>query len=158
MNPCDDSVPRASEVATRILAEHALLRPILKETKFLAERVANGEEGARAPLRAFALMLYEKLVAHLDLEDRILAPVVLGISGWGPSLHAEMMLEHACQRAHLQGSIAGLRTGTISEERLAESIHVFVQSLMREMDAEERRLLLRSDLLADFPLSDGEDG
>lgn len=158
MNLCDDCDPRASEVATRILREHALLRPILKETKFLAERVAKGEQGARAPLRAFALMLYEKLVAHIDLEDRILAPVVRNISGWGTSLHTEMMVEHAHQRAQLQGSIAGLRTGAIPEERLAESIHGFVESLMREMDAEERRLLLRSDLLADFPLSDGEDG
>ena len=158
MNRCDDSSLQASEVATRILAEHALLRPILRETRFLADRVAKGDDGARAPLRAFALMLYEKLVAHIELEDRILAPVVRDISGWGPSLHAEMMQEHAHQRARLKSDIADLRMGCICEQRLASSIDSFVECLMRDMEAEERRLLLRSDLLADSPLGDGEAG
>jgi hemerythrin-like domain-containing protein len=158
MNLCDDSSLRASEVATRILAEHALLRPILRETKYLADCLAKGEKGALEPLRAFALMLYEKLVAHVDLEDRILAPVVRDIIGWGPSLHIDMIQEHARQREHLQSDIAGLRIGSIPEEQLAESINGFVESLMRDMDAEEGRLLLRSDLLTDALLSDGEAG
>jgi iron-sulfur cluster repair protein YtfE (RIC family) len=158
MNHRDDSSLQASEVATRILAEHALLRPILRETRLLADRVAKGDEGARAPLRAFALMLYEKLVAHIELEDRILAPAVRNITGWGPSLHTEMMQEHARQRAQLKSDIGDLRMGCICEERLANSIDGFVESLMRDMEAEEKRLLLRSDLLADSLLGDGESG
>ena len=158
MNRCDDSSLDASGVATRILQDHALLRPILRETRFLADRVAKGDTSARAPLRAFALMLYEKLVAHIELEDRILAPVVRDIIGWGPSLHTDMMREHARQREQLQSDISDLRIGCICEERLAKTIDGFVESLMRDMEAEERGLLLRPDLLAESPLSDGEAG
>jgi hypothetical protein len=158
MNRCDDSSLDASGVATRILQDHALLRPILRETRFLANRAAKGDTDARAPLRAFALMLYEKLVAHIELEDRILAPVVREIVGWGPSLHTDMMREHARQREQLQSDIYDLRIGCICEERLAKSIDGFVEALMRDMEAEERRLLLRPDLLAQSPLSDGEGG
>jgi hypothetical protein len=158
MNRCDDSSLDSSGVATRILQDHALLRPILRETRFLADRVAKGDTEARAALRAFALMLYEKLVAHIELEDRILAPVVRNIVGWGPSLHAEMIQEHARQREQLKRDIADLRIGCICEERVAQSIDGFVESLMRDMEAEERRLLLRPDLLAESPLSDGEAG
>jgi iron-sulfur cluster repair protein YtfE (RIC family) len=158
MNQCDDSSLDASGVASRVLRDHALLRPLLRETRFLADRVAKGDTGARAPLRSFALMLYEKLVAHIELEDRILAPVVRDISGWGHSLHADMMREHARQREQLQSDIADLRIGCICEERLARSIDGFVESLMRDMEAEERRLLLRPDLRADLPLSDVEPG
>jgi hemerythrin-like domain-containing protein len=158
MNQCDESNLQASEVASRILGEHALLRPVLRETRFLADRVAKGDDGARAPLRAFALMLYEKLVAHIELEDRILAPVVRDIVGWGPSLHTDMMQEHARQREQLQSDISDLRTGCICEERLAKRVDGFVESLMRDMEAEERRLLLRQDLLAESSLSDGEAG
>src|SRR5690242_15526749 len=120
MNPSDNSGIEAGKVANHILAEHALLRPILRETKFLAHRLAKGERDALEPLRAFAIMLYEKLVAHIELEDRILAPVVRDIIGWGPSLHAEMMQEHALQREQLHSDIAGLKTGSIAEEHLAE--------------------------------------
>jgi hemerythrin-like domain-containing protein len=158
MNQCDDSSLDASGVASRILKDHALLRPILRETRFLADCVAKGETGARAPLRAFALMLYEKLVAHIELEDRILAPIVRDLIGWGPSLHTEMMREHARQREQLQRDISDLRIGCICEERLAKSIDGFVDALMRDMEAEERRLLLRPDLLTESPLSDGEGG
>jgi hemerythrin-like domain-containing protein len=158
MNQCDDNSLQSSDVATRILAEHVLLRPVLRETRFLADRVAKGDEGARAPLRAFALMLYEKLVAHIELEDRILAPVVRDIVGWGPSLHTDMMREHARQLEQLQSDISDLRSGNICEERLAKRIEAFVESLIRDMEAEERRLLLRPDLLADSSLSDGEAG
>jgi hypothetical protein len=103
-------------------------------------------------------MLYEKLVAHIELEDRILAPVVRDIVGWGPSLHTDMMQEHARQREQLQSDISDLRTGCICEERLAKRVDGFVESLMRDMEAEERRLLLRQDLLAESSLSDGEAG
>jgi hypothetical protein len=147
-----------SEAASRILTEHALLRPIVKETRFLADRVTNGDDRARAPLRAFAVMLYEKLVAHIELEDRILAPHVRDISGWGAALYDEMAEEHARQRTQLKSDIADLKAGCICAERLASRIDDFVVSLMREMEAEERRLLLRPDLLADSPLSDGEAG
>jgi hemerythrin-like domain-containing protein len=157
MNSSDDSL-LASEVASRILGEHELLRPILRETRFLADRVAKGDLQARAPLRAFALMLYEKLVAHIELEDRILAPIVRHISGWGPSLHTDMMREHVRQREQLQSDIADLKMGCICEERLADRIDGFVESLMRDMESEEKQLLLRPDLLADSPLSDGEAG
>ena len=157
MNRCNDSLD-ASGVANRILQDHALLRPILRETRFLANRVAKGDTEARKPLRAFALMLYEKLVAHIELEDRILAPVVRDIIGWGPSLHDDMVREHARQREQLQSDIADLRIGCICEERLAKSIDGFVESLMRDMEAEERRVLLRPDLLTESTLSDGEAG
>lgn len=158
MNPRDDCSIEASEVPARILSEHALLRPVLRETRFLANCLAKGDRSALEPLRAFALMLYQKLIAHLDLEDRILAPVVRDIIGWGPSLHAEMVREHAFQREHLESDIADLKAGSISAEHLAASVDIFVESLMRDMDAEERQILLRSDLLVDSPLSDGEDG
>jgi hemerythrin-like domain-containing protein len=158
MNPRDDCSNEASDVPARILSEHALLRPVLRETRFLADCLAKGDTSARGPLRAFALMLYQKLIAHLDLEDRILAPVVRDIIGWGPSLHAEMVREHRYQREHLENDIATLKTGSSSDEHLAASIDVFVEALMRDMDAEERRILLRADLLVDSPLSDGEAG
>jgi hemerythrin-like domain-containing protein len=124
----------------------------------LAGRLAKGDRSALGPLRAFSLMLYQKLIAHIDLEDRILAPVVRDIIGWGPSLHADMVEEHAHQREHLESDIADLKTGSIPDEHLAASVDGFVESLMRDMDAEENRLLLRSDLLLDSPLSDGEAG
>jgi hypothetical protein len=120
--------------------------------------VAKGDVVARAPLREFALMLYEKLIEHIELEDHILAPVVRDISGWGSSLHAEMMQEHARQRAQLKSDIADLKMGCICEERLAHRIDGFVESLIRDMESEERRLLSRADLLSDFPLGDGEAG
>ena len=158
MNARDDGSTEANEVSARILSEHALLRPVLRETRFLADCLAKGDRSALGPLRAFALMLYQKLIAHIDLEDRILAPVVRDIIGWGPSLHAEMVREHAYQREHLESDIADLKTGSISDEHLAESVDIFVEALMRDMDAEERRILLRRDLLRDSPLSDGEAG
>jgi hypothetical protein len=158
MNRCDDTSFDPSGVATRILQDHALLRPLLRETRLLADRVAKGDTVARAPLRSFALMLYEKLVAHIELENRLLAPVVRDIIGWGPSLHADMMREHARQRERLESDIADLKTGCICGERLATNIDGFVDSLMQDMEAEERHLLLRPDLLAASPLSDGEAG
>jgi hemerythrin-like domain-containing protein len=158
MDSRDDCGIEASEVPARILSEHALLRPVLRETRFLADCLAKGDRSALGPLRAFALMLYEKLIAHIDLEDRILVPVVHDIIGWGPALHADMVREHAYQREHLESDIADLKTGSISDEDLAASVDSFVENLMRDMDAEERRILLRRDLLVDSPFCDGEAG
>lgn len=46
MDRLDDSSLKPSEVSARILSEHALLRPILRETKFLAKCLAKGEKEA----------------------------------------------------------------------------------------------------------------
>lgn len=102
-------------------------------------------------------MLYEKFVAHIDLEDRILAPAVRQIIGWGPTLHESMVEEHVRQREHLQSDITDLKAGVIPQDDPAASVEAFVGTLMRDMDAEERHLL-RTDLLDDSPLRDGECG
>jgi hemerythrin-like domain-containing protein len=145
------------EVSTRILSEHALLRPILKETQFLARSVARGDKDGLLALRAFALMLYEKFITHIELEDRILAPAVRQIIGWGPALHADMVQEHRRQREHLRSDITALKASSIPKEDLAASVDGFVAALMQDMEEEERRLL-RTDLLDDSPLCDGESG
>jgi hypothetical protein len=75
-----------------------------------------------------------------------------------PLRHEKMLEEHTRQRAHLRSDITEAEKNTMSSVEVAASIGGFGDELMRDTDAEERELLLRSGLLDGSSLSDGESG
>jgi hypothetical protein len=108
-------------------------------------------------LRQSARELYQFLAAHLNFEDRLLAPALRDVVGWGDVLSERLSVEHRHQRALLEKAMVLAREEGTPTADLLESVRSFGRSLEKDLEVEERELL-RVDLLDDPLTSDGEDG
>lgn len=125
-----------------ILAEHQHLRELLAHTLACAQVVLKGEVSSDATLRLreAARSAYVALLAHTELEDRALAPVLETIDAWGRARASALHREHALQRLALDRALAGLEEPTCNA-LLAASIEEVLLDILHDMDREEAEVL-----------------
>jgi hemerythrin-like domain-containing protein len=131
----------AEEVRERILQEHAELRGMLDEVHSLAERFEGGDAQVSQTLRERGLRLYERFAAHLDLEDRLLAPALRKAGGPGPERAERLAREHREQRELLDYLMERLLKHPAPTLLVARELHHFVSYVRLDMDYEEETLL-----------------
>lgn len=143
---------RPSEIRKCILEQHQELRDLLANVDALAKRAVAGEAGCAAELRQAGRVLLDKLVAHLDLEDRTLVPAVRDTDSWGEERAARLSQEHLEQRELFEYILARLRDAERASILLGRELHAFVEALLADMEHEEQTILdenlLRDDVVA----------
>ncbi len=65
-----------SEVRQAIVAQHEELRGLLRSLDELARRAAEADDACVPALREIGIYAHDKLVEHLNFEDRYLVPAV----------------------------------------------------------------------------------
>ena len=93
--------------------------------------------------------LHRRFGAHLEFEERELAPVLAVVDHWGPERLRAMHEEHARQRAEFAGLLAGTEAGWPTEQ-LAAVVRDLISELFRDMDDEESGYLDAKLLGAQF--------
>ena len=146
---------RPSSVRQRILREHGSLRGMLNELRALVLALQGGDESQLGRVRSLAESLREELLAHVDLEDAMLAPTLREADAWGPARADDLLRHHKEQRVELS-SLHPIHTSTLDASALAEKLKLFIHGLELDMQHEESDLLscLRDDVLG----VDVEDG
>lgn len=130
----------SSDARAAILSCHDELRGLVTETIHAAESATRYEQGFE-PLRIHARELFEACEAHMDFEERILAAALRDVIGYGPMLQAQVVEGHEKQRATLEAAISALDPDSPSPIRLVESVRQFTDSLLTDLNIEERCLL-----------------
>jgi hypothetical protein len=130
----------SSDARAAILSCHDELRGLVTETIHAAETATRYEQGFE-PLRIHARELFEACEAHIDFEERILAAALRDVIGLGQVLQAQVVDAHSKQRATLASAISALDPDTPSPNRLVESVREFTDTLLTDLNTEERCLL-----------------
>lgn len=145
-----------SELRARVLAEHVQLRKLLSEVIGVATRALAGEKTNPARLHAKARQLRAALLAHIDMEDKLLYPAILDLDAWGPVRADRMKQEHAEQRAAL-ARFAAVEWRVTTVE-LARALDELGNHILEDMHREEQELLdpdlLRDDVIAIAQVAD----
>jgi hypothetical protein len=130
----------SSEARDAILSRHDELRGLISE----AIHEADGAKGANVdvePLRTHAKELYEAFQEHMDFEEQILAAALRDIIGYGAVVQAEIEGGHERQRATLASAISALEPEDLSPTRVVDSVRAFADTLLLDLQTEERYLL-----------------
>jgi hemerythrin-like domain-containing protein len=138
---------RPAAIREQILREHQRIRGLLDHMDDLAERLARGEHGVAPRLRKWTRELGAVFRTHLALEERILVPAIREADAFGDARAAELLEEHATQRALLDHVIEDLHARA-SDAMLAVGVRELVRALREDMVEEER------DFLGEVLLSD----
>jgi Hemerythrin HHE cation binding domain len=145
-----------SEVRQRILDEHEELRGRLGEIEALLAHFEAGHEAAGAELRERGLALFARFAAHIDLEDRSLAPLLRAAGAAGEARADRLAREHREQRELLQYLMRRLASQPQPTALIAGELRNFAGYLRTDMAHEEETLLAES-ALAQAPPSNAED-
>ncbi len=151
----DTSALRPSAVRRRISEEHVVLRSIIDQVEELARQVIAGEKDALTALRIETRDLYQRLRAHIDVEDQILGPALRQTVGFGKEREEQLLSHHAEQREQLTTELAEL--DNVEGPPLAERIVTFIGDVRDDMSREDRDLL-NPQLLKDDPIDVGFGG
>src|SRR5205807_655651 len=143
---------RASEIRGKVLADHAQLGAMLREVGRHAWRGVDGKHDARAPLLVALGALAPPFRIHLEVEERLLAPLLEPIAAWGPMDLLETRVNHAHQREQLDALLEATNDPWLPLPLYAAEVVAFVRGAIQEMEREERAILhpdtVRPGLLA----------
>jgi hypothetical protein len=143
-----------SQVREVMHTEHVNIRQLLERAEDQAQQVMAdqdyGDREVRA-LRDAARQLYTGLSAHIELEDRILAPALKQTDAWGDIRAAALMNEHAEQKRAVEGALIELDDLAQPARALAVHLHELVEHIRAELMNEEETLL-NEELLRDDPI------
>ena len=149
------SEPRPSAVRKRILREHTEIRGLLDRLERAAKGLHTGKAGALAEARELRDTLCERLKAHVDLEDAVLAPALRDADAWGDVRADKLVTHHREQREELD---AIEHEQGRSDSGYAQRLLALVEDIRKDMMHEEKDLLtdelLRDDVVSIYP----EDG
>ncbi|MFT3925184.1 MAG: CBS domain-containing protein [Myxococcales bacterium] len=152
-----DNLP-PSQVCELMRTEHTNIRTLLDRADDHAQEVLSGnasdqrdvERGVHA-LRDAARQLYTCLSAHIELENRVLAPALKQTDAWGPMRADGLLSCHAEQKRALEGALMELDDLTQPATALASHVEALIQSIRDDLDNEEETLL-SPELLRDDPI------
>jgi CBS domain-containing protein len=138
----------ALEIRELVLSEHLHLRQLIAHALDNARNVCAGEtheQDIRA-MRNAARSVCTALIAHTELEDRLLAPLLETIDAWGPVRASQLRREHARQRLGLDRALLILEDETQAVLAQAASIEDLLRQIQEDI-AQEETELLGSDVL-----------
>jgi acetoin utilization protein AcuB len=153
-----DNLP-PSQVCELMRTEHTNIRMLLDRTDDQARDVlligdatdqADVEREVHA-LRDAARQLYTSLTAHIELENRILAPALKQTDAWGPMRADGLLSCHATQKQALEGALMELDDLAQPPRALAAHIETLIEDIRADLENEENTLLC-SELLRDDPI------
>jgi hemerythrin-like domain-containing protein len=132
--------PRLESRRETIRREHADLRRRLEEIDLILARWEAGAEGAGLALRNRGLALFERLRAHIDLEESLLAPVLFA-SEAGAERALQLAAEHREQR-ELLAFLRDRMSSPRPTELVVRELNNFLAYLREDMAREEGMLEL----------------
>ncbi|MES1204454.1 MAG: hypothetical protein ABUS79_00830 [Pseudomonadota bacterium] len=130
----------SSEARDAILLGHQELRGLVTETIHHADGATQADADF-APLRAQVRELYQAFQTQMDFEERILPTALRDIIGWAAVVRAEIEKGHERQRATLAWAMSTLEPDGFAPSRLVETVRAFADTLLVDLNAEERYLL-----------------
>jgi hypothetical protein len=130
----------SSDLRDVIVSQHVELRTLTTAAVQAGDRAVVSRD-ALEPLRAAALALYDALAAHMDFEEQALGAALGDVVGWGEVIHRQMQADHGRQRESLAAAISAVGSGELTPLEMAASVHAFAQTLLADMESEERGLL-----------------
>lgn len=135
-------------IRNRVLEDHRRIRAMLIQIdtarRHLGHRAPDALEETRKQVRHLVAVFQH----HLALEEQMLAPCVAQIDAWGPVRVERMLREHREQRLLLKAIASDIADDTRTSEELADELAWLVDTLLRDMEREEKDLL-DEDLLRD---------
>jgi hypothetical protein len=137
-----------SEVRTRILQDHVVIRERSLELVSLIARLRGGDRKAAAPLLRRGKAFLDFFISHIELENRLLVPQLRDTDGWGAARADRVIQEHREQMAEARALIDSFKDPFGTEHELAEQLDDFIAALTVDMAAEESASL-SPDLLRD---------
>jgi hypothetical protein len=127
-----------------ILSQHELLRALLAVTVESAGESAKSGRDFET-LRGHAKRLYDTLAEHMSFEEQVLSAALRDVIGWGAVLQERIEEDHGRQRAALAIALSMLGPEGLSGAELIGNVRAFADSLLADMD-EEERFLLQADV------------
>lgn len=131
------------DVRKKVLSQHSQIRAQIHDLERMADTAtsASNTRTLQSSLARFAA----GFDAHLQFEERELAPKVREVDAWGPVREATLRAEHADQRARLE-SLCSRAEEPAPGARIAGDVLQLATSLLADMEAEERWLAELADL------------
>jgi hypothetical protein len=123
-----------------IFLQHDMLRRLLAEVMAVADLVAASGRDFEI-LRQRAKTLYEALAAHMTFEEEVLPAALRDVVGWGAVIQQRLEEDHSRQREIITTAISEIGPDGLSGDALIESGRAFVDTLIVDMESEERGLL-----------------
>ena len=130
----------SSEARDEIFLQHDMLRELLAEVVAVADLVAASGRDFDI-LRQRAKTLYEALAAHMTFEEQVLPAALRDVIGWGAVIQQTLEEDHSRQREIIATAISEIGPDGLSGDTLIESVRAFVDTLIVDMESEERGLL-----------------
>lgn len=129
------------DIQKTVLSQHAELRAGLRWLAMLSEGAKPGAPAERS-LCSSLVQFAARFGAHLDYEDRELAPRIRELDAWGPIRAASLRAEHAAQRERLEFVCMRAAPFTSDEPApenagLAREVLRLVNDLVLDMKEEE---------------------
>jgi Hemerythrin HHE cation binding domain len=129
-----------------VLEQHGVLRGLLQRALDQTTRELLHEEGTGlGELTETAQELARCFHGHLAFEERRLAPILAVMDLWGPERVADLLSEHARQRAEMEALLEGIAQGW-DADRVALTLRSLTADLLSDM-AEEERGCLHAEIL-----------
>ena len=145
---------RPSEVRQRILDDHAALRRLLADI----QETLGGSAPHAPAIRALGESLRQRLLEHLELEERTLVPALRTLDAWGEERAARLDREHRHQRERLDDIMGRLRREERAGAELAADLEQLVREILLDMQHEEKTVLDENLLRDDVVTTDVESG
>jgi len=140
-----------SQIRAVVSAEHIHVGGLLDRTERAAQQVADdcvrGDARARE-LHESTHHLVTAMRAHLELEDRLIAPALAQADGFGDVRSRQLVSEHDAQKRQLEAIVASLDDPAQPLAGVARALAKLAATLRDALHAEELELL-RPELLSD---------
>jgi len=125
-------------VNARVFEEHVEIRARLQGLGAYAAASSSPMTGV--VLRVSLLRFTRFFDAHLQFEEREVAPRIRELDAWGPVRESRMLDEHVEQRMRLARICGMAEDPSTDTSELAFEIMLFVATLLGEMEGEEHAL------------------
>ena len=145
-----------SQLRKNILSEHVVLRGKLSEVEGILRRVAQGEPTDDAQLRGQVQQFVKAFLAHIEMENATLVPMLQGIDAWGQIRAEQVARDHDWQKAALTRLADEAKLGSTAE--IARMLETVAKQIRDDIEHEEETVL-SPNLLRDDPIAiDQADG
>ena len=143
---------RPSEVRSRILDDHEIIRAMLQSVERVSSEVIRGKSQLTGAMRFEGETLMERLLEHMQWEDLHLRPALCEADTWGQERAERLDRDHREQREMLRYALASVEDQSRPPLVIARQLLDLVRLLREDMEDEEQLLVndrvLRDDVVS----------